>query len=117
VIQPDLLVVGGDHEHAPRSARRQEALTWPAHAEVFFMPTRPWQSAGVSKAGWERAQKAVIGRAANLVWRARKQEPADTRTNGLDDSMERLAGIGRGDPDATRYGLNLADAEPQDGES
>jgi hypothetical protein len=80
------------------------------------MPTRPWQSAGVSKAGWERAQKAVIGRAANLVWRARKQEPADTRTNGLDDSMERLAGIGRGDPEATRYGLNLADAEPPDGE-
>jgi hypothetical protein len=34
VIQPDLLVVGGDHEHAPRSARRQEALTWPAHVEA-----------------------------------------------------------------------------------
>jgi hypothetical protein len=28
-----------------------------------------------------------------------------------------LSGIGRGDPEATRYGLNLADTEPQDGES
>jgi hypothetical protein len=45
------------------------------------------------------------------------ERASKNRLTRLDDSMERLAGIGRGDPEATRYGLNLADAEPQDGES
>lgn len=78
------------------------------------MRNRPWRSAGVSRARWERAHGAVVGLVADLVWRARGQK-SDPRQD-LDEPMERLAGIGRGDPESTRYGLDLADAEPQDGE-
>lgn len=75
------------------------------------MRNRPWRSAGVNRAGWERAQKAVIGLVADLVWRARGRTRLDARTTSLDEPMERLARIGVGDADSTRYGLDLADAE------
>lgn len=74
------------------------------------MRDRPWRGSGVSRAGWERAQQAVIGVVADLVWRARGRTRSGAVTSGLDESMERLASIGRGDPDSTRYGLDLADA-------
>ncbi len=81
------------------------------------MRNRPWRSAGVSRAGWERAQKAVIGRVADLVWRARRRTRSGAGTSGLDEPMERLSSIGRGDPGSTRYGLDLADAEARNPES
>jgi hypothetical protein len=81
------------------------------------MHNRPWRSAGVSKAGWERAQKAVIGLVADLVWRARKRTRSDPRSSGLDVPMERLARIGVGDPESTRYGLDLAEADARNLES
>jgi hypothetical protein len=83
----------------------------------FGMRDRPWRKAGVTRARWERAQAAVIGLIADRVWQARGRTPSDRRPAGLDDPLDRLTGIGRGDRDATRYGLSLADTEPQDGES
>ena len=81
------------------------------------MRDRPWRSAGVSRARWERAQTAVIGLVADVVWRARGRTRLDARTSGLDEPMERLARIGVGDPDSTRYGLDLADAEARNPQS
>ncbi|MDP9276115.1 MAG: hypothetical protein M3O99_11040 [Chloroflexota bacterium] len=90
-----------------------EPLTY---ADLLAMRNRPWQRAGVSKARWTRAHRAVVGLVADLVWRARGRSRSNARIDDLDASMERLALLGRGDPGSTRYGLDLADTEPQDGE-
>jgi hypothetical protein len=78
------------------------------------MRDRPWLKAGVTRARWERAQAAVIGLIADRVWRARGRTPSNQRPTGLDDPLDRLSGIGRGDRDAIRYGLSLADAQSDD---
>jgi hypothetical protein len=72
---------------------------------------RPWLKAGVTRARWERAQAAVIGLIAERVWRARGRTGSKVRPAGLDEPLDRLTGIGRGDRDAIRYGLNLADTQ------
>jgi hypothetical protein len=80
------------------------------------MRNRPWQRAGVSRAGWEKAQRAVIGLIADLVWRARRTR-SGARSSGLDESMERLNRIGHGDSESTRYGLDLAHADEENRDS
>ena len=80
------------------------------YAPGFAMRDRPWLKAGVTRARWERAQAAVIDLIADRAWRARGRARSQRRPV-LDDPMARLTGIGRGDSDATRYGLNLADTE------
>lgn len=73
-----------------------------------------WLKAGVTRARWERAQAAVIGLIADRVWRAREHNGSTQRPAGLADPLDRLTGIGRGDRDATRYGLHLADTQSED---
>jgi len=72
------------------------------------MNDRPWRSAGVSKARWERARRAVIDRVADAVWRARGRPRAES-SSSVKEPMARLAEIGKGDAEAVRYGLDLAD--------
>lgn len=67
---------------------------------------KPWKEAGVSRTDWRRAQRAVVGLVADLVWRARGSKGA--RRTEREAAMQRLTGIGEGDPDSTRYGLDLA---------
>ncbi len=75
---------------------------------------RPWREAGVTLADWRRARRAVVGLIADLVWRARGSK--DTRRLDREAAMQRLARIAEGDPESTRYGLDLAqgDAEHPD---
>ncbi len=75
---------------------------------------RPWREAGVTLADWRRARRAVVGLIADLVWRARGSK--DTRRLDREAAMQRLARIAEGDPESTRYGLDLAqgDAEHTD---
>jgi hypothetical protein len=75
------------------------------------MRDQPWRKAGVTRARWERAQAAVIGLIADRVWRARGRTRSDRQPPDLDAPLEHLTGIRRGDRDATRYGLTLADAQ------
>jgi hypothetical protein len=78
------------------------------------MRDRPWLKAGVTRARWEQAHAAVIGLIADRVWRARGRTRSNRRPAGLDEPLDRLTGIGRGDRDATRYGLDLVDAQSDD---
>jgi hypothetical protein len=75
---------------------------------------KPWREAGVTLADWRRARRAVVGLIADLVWRARGSK--DTRRLEREAAMQRLARIADGDPESTRYGLDLAqgDAEHND---
>lgn len=75
-----------------------------------IMADRPWQIAGVSRSRWERARRAVVDRIADAVWRARGRSRSDMRFR-VEEPMQRLSGIARGDPDAIRYGLDLAESE------
>ena len=72
---------------------------------------KPWKEAGVTRADWRRAQRAVVGLIADLVWRARGSK--ETRRTEQEAAMQRLSGIGEGDPDATRYGLDLAHTDAE----
>jgi hypothetical protein len=72
---------------------------------------KPWKEAGVTRADWRRAQRAVVGLIADLVWRARGSK--ETRRTEQEAAMLRLSGIGEGDPDATRYGLDLAHSDAE----
>jgi hypothetical protein len=67
-------------------------------------PSQP--GAEVSRRGVERARRAVVDRVADLVWRARGRRRS-VRSPALEEPMQRLAEISRGDPDAIRYGVDL----------
>lgn len=56
----------------------------------------------------------MIGLIADQVWRARGRMRSDRRPADLNAPLDHLAGIGRGDREATRYGLTLADAQSDD---
>lgn len=73
------------------------------------------RGAAVSNRGLERARKAVVGRVADLVWRARGR-PRSVSAAAIEEPMQRLAEIGRGDPDAIRYGVDLDLAQRRDEE-
>jgi len=70
------------------------------------MANRRERGAEVTNRGVERARRAVIDRVADLVWRARGR-PRTIGDAAVEEPMQRLAEIGRGDPDAVRYGLDL----------
>jgi hypothetical protein len=72
------------------------------------------RGAAVSNRGLERARKAVVGRVADLVWRARGRPRSVSAA--IEEPMQRLAEIGRGDPDAIRYGVDLDLAQRRDEE-
>ena len=62
-------------------------------------------------ADWRRARRAVVGLVADLVWRARGAKEA--RPLEREAAMQRLSRIAEGDPESTRYGLDLAHAEEE----
>jgi hypothetical protein len=70
---------------------------------------KPWQTAGVTLAEWRRARRAVVGLIADLVWRARGSK--EVRRTERDAAMQRLSGIAEGDPESTRYGMDLAEGD------
>jgi hypothetical protein len=74
------------------------------------MAEHPWHTAGVSRFRWERARRAVVDRIADVVWRTRGRSHSDLRFR-VEEPMQRLAGIARGDPDAITYGIGLAESE------
>ena len=73
---------------------------------------KPWREAGVTRADWRKAHRAVVGLIADLVWRARGSTDARRRQE-QEAVMQRLGGIADGDPESTRYGLDLAHAEDE----
>lgn len=75
---------------------------------------KPWRDAGVTRADWRKAQRAVVSLVADLVWRARGSK--DARRTEREAAMQRLTGIGGGDPESTRYGLDLAHGEEEHAE-
>jgi hypothetical protein len=75
---------------------------------------KPWKEAGVTLADWRRAHRAVVGLVADLVWRARGSK--ETRALEREAAMQRLSRIAEGDPESTRYGLDLAHSEEEQGE-
>jgi hypothetical protein len=72
---------------------------------------KPWKEAGVTPADWRRAHRAVVALIADLVWRTRGSKEA--RQMERDAAMQRLSRIAEGDPESTRYGLDLAHAEDE----
>jgi hypothetical protein len=72
---------------------------------------KPWKEAGVTQADWRRAHRAVVGLIADLVWRARGNKEA--RRTEREAAMQRLSRIAEGDPESTRYGLDLAHTEAE----
>lgn len=82
------------------------------------MPTtpsvKPWKEAGVTPSDWRRAHRAVVGLVADLVWRARGS-PDKARLE-REAAMQRLSRIAEGDPESTRYGLDLAHREDEPAE-
>lgn len=75
---------------------------------------KPWKEAGVTLADWRRAHRAVIRHVADLVWRARSSN--ETRTLEREAAMQRLSRIAEGDPESTRYGLDLAHSAEEEAE-
>lgn len=74
-------------------------------------PVKPWREAGVTPADWRRAHRAVVALIADLVWRTRGSKEA--RQMERDAAMQRLSRIAEGDPESTRYGLDLAHADEE----
>jgi hypothetical protein len=72
---------------------------------------KPWREAGVTRADWRKAHRAVVGLIADLVWRARGSKEA--RRTEQEAAMQRLSGIAEGDPESTRYGLDLAHSDDE----
>lgn len=72
---------------------------------------KPWREAGVTRSDWRRAHRAVVALIAGLVWRTRGSKEA--RQLERDTAMQRLSRIAEGDPESTRYGLDLAHAEDE----
>lgn len=72
---------------------------------------KPWRQAGVTRADWRKAHRAVVGLIAELVWRARGSK--DARRLEQEAAMQRLSRIADGDPESTRYGLDLAQGEEE----
>lgn len=68
----------------------------------------------MTPADWRRAHRAVVGLIADLVWRARGS--ADARRGEREAAMQRLTCIAEGDPESTRYGLDLAQGEAEHAE-
>ena len=75
---------------------------------------KPWREAGVTLADWRKARRAVVGLVADLVWRARGAKEA--RPLEREAAMQRLSRIADGDPESTRYGLDLAHADEEHSE-
>jgi hypothetical protein len=75
---------------------------------------KPWREAGVTLSEWRRARRAVVGLIADLVWRARGSK--ETRALDREAAMQRLSRIAEGDPESTRYGLDLAQNEDEHAE-
>jgi hypothetical protein len=75
------------------------------------MAEHPWHTAGVSRSRWERARRAVVDRIADVVWRTRGRSHSDLLRFRVEEAMQRLAGIARGDLDAITYGIGLAESE------
>lgn len=75
---------------------------------------KPWKEAGVTPADWRRAHRAVIRLVADLVWRARGS--TENHTHEREAAMQRLSRIAEGDPESTRYGLDLAHDEEEHAE-
>jgi hypothetical protein len=73
---------------------------------------KPWKEAGVTASDWRRAHRAVVGLIADLVWRARGSK--EVRPLERDAAMQRLSRIAEGDPESTRYGLDLAHSEDEE---
>ena len=72
---------------------------------------KPWRVAGVTRSDWRKAQRAVVGLIADLVWRARGAK--DARRLEQEAAMQRLSRIAEGDPESTRYGLDLAHGDAE----
>ena len=72
---------------------------------------KPWKEAGVTASDWRRAHRALVGLVADLVWGTRGSRSA--RTLDREAAMQRLSRIAEGDPEATRYGLELAHSEEE----
>jgi hypothetical protein len=72
---------------------------------------KPWKEAGVTLADWRRAHRAVIRLVADLVWRARGS--TGSHAHEREAAMQRLSRIAEGDPESTRYGLDLAQSEDE----
>jgi hypothetical protein len=72
---------------------------------------KPWKEAGVTASDWRKAHRAVVGLIADLVWRARGSK--EVRPLERDAAMQRLSRIAEGDPESTRYGLDLAHSEDE----
>jgi hypothetical protein len=75
------------------------------------IPVKPWREAGVTLADWRKARRAVVGLVADLVWRARGSK--DGRPLEREAAMQRLSRIAEGDPESTRYGLDLAHGDEE----
>jgi len=80
------------------------------------MAKPPQPGAEVTTRGVERARRAVVERVADLVWRARGR-PRSVRAAAIEEPMQRLAEIGRGDRDAIRYGVDLELAQRREEET
>jgi hypothetical protein len=78
----------------------------------FCCGVKPWREAGVTRADWRKAHRAVVGLIADLVWRARGSTDARRRQE-QEAAMQRLSGIADGDPESTRYGLDLAHSDAE----
>ena len=72
---------------------------------------KPWKEAGVTASDWRRAHRAMVSLVADLVWRARSSR--STPTLDREAAMQRLSRIAEGDPEATRYGLDLAHSQEE----
>ena len=72
---------------------------------------KPWKEAGVTPSDWRRAHRAVVSLVADLVWRARGTP--DKGRLEREAAMQRLSRIAEGDPESTRYGLDLAHTEEE----
>ena len=72
---------------------------------------KPWKEAGVTAADWRKAHRAVVALIADLVWRSRGSKEA--RQLEKDAAMQQLSRIAEGDPESTRYGLDLAHADDE----
>jgi hypothetical protein len=80
------------------------------------MGNPPDRDAEVTTRGLERARRAVVDRVADLVWRARGR-PRSTRAAAVEEPMQRLVEISRGDAEAIRYGVDLDLAQRREEET
>ena len=109
--------VGNTNKHGVGSYRLSQQMVYgaaPGSIVANQRPVKPWREAGVTRADWRRAHRAVVALIADLVWRTRGSKEA--RQMERDAAMQRLSRIAEGDPESTRYGLDLAHAEDEHAE-